>query len=164
MLKFKSEYELVHGASPVQEAVVRSFKDSQLLLIALEEDILKNYDHKPMVVIHDLENEQEVASMIKGCKLRYAAGCSSEVLEQVKQWEYGVLLLKASEGRGVDCRFRKDALVLIVAEVDSYHELQQMVGRSSRSRGICEGVLYNVGEQTASQVMDRLKRKNLAAL
>ena len=74
------------------------------------------------------------------------------------------MLLKASEGRGVDCRFRKDALVLIAAEVDSYHELQQMVGRSSRSRGICEGVLYTVGTQTASQVVDRLKSKNLAAL
>jgi len=158
VLKFKSEYEHVHGTSPVQEAVIRSFKDNQLRLISLEEDILKNYDHKPMVVIYNLENAELLETILTKSKLRYAVGCSSEVLEQAKQWEYGVLLLKASEGRGVDCRFRKDALVLIVAEVESYHELQQMVGRSSRSRGICEGVLYKVGMQTASQVVDRLKR------
>ena len=73
-------------------------------------------------------------------------------------------MIKASEGRGVDTRFRKDAMVLISAEVRSYLELQQMVGRSSRTRGVCEGVLYIVGQESAMQVVDRLKRQNVAAL
>ena len=73
-------------------------------------------------------------------------------------------MIKAKEGRGVDTRFRKDALVLISAEVRSYHELQQMIGRSSRTRGVCEGVLYNVGQESSMQVVDRLKRQNVAAL
>jgi cation transport regulator ChaC len=64
----------------------------------------------------------------------------------------------------VDTRFRKDALVLIATEVRSYHELQQMIGRSSRTRGICEGILYNIGEESVLQVIDRLKRQNVAAL
>ena len=56
-----------------------------------------------------------------------------------------MLVIKPSEARGVDTRFRKDAVVLIAAQVTSYLELQQMVGRSSRTRGVCEGFLYNVG-------------------
>jgi cation transport regulator ChaC len=60
-----------------------------------------------------------------------------------------VLLLLPSEARGVDTRFRKDALVIIASEVGSYHELQQMIGRSSRQRGVCEGILYTVGEESA---------------
>ena len=75
-----------------------------------------------------------------------------------------MLLIKASEGTGVDTRFRKDALVLIPAEVHSYLELQQIIGRSSRTRGVCEGILYNVGEESALQVVDRLKKQNVAAL
>ena len=91
----------MHGTSPVQEAVTLSFKDHQLRLKSLEEDILKNYDHKPMVVIHDLENIQEIQTILRKSKLRYEAGCSSEVLEQVKQWEYGILLL--TEVREEEC-------------------------------------------------------------
>ena len=86
------------------------------------------------------------------------------MLSAIRHWDYGVLLIKASEGRGVDTRFRKDALVLIPAEVRSYLELQQMIGRSSRTRGVCEGILYNVGEESALQVVDRLKKQNVAAL
>lgn len=39
-----------------------------------------------------------------------------------------------------------------------------MIGRSSRSRGVCEGVLYHVGSESALQVIDRLHRQNVAAL
>ena len=56
-------------------------------------------------------------------------------------------MLTVEEGRGVDTRFRKDARVLITCPVDSYQDLQQMVGRSSRSRGVCDGVLYLVSEE-----------------
>ena len=68
------------------------------------------------------------------------------------------------QGRGVDTRFRRDAIVLVAVAVQSYHELQQMVGRSSRSRGVCEGILYNIGHEKPVQVMDRLKRQNAIKL
>ena len=73
-------------------------------------------------------------------------------------------MITAKDAREVDTRFRKDALVLIATEVQSYLELQQMIGRSSRTRGVCEGVLYNKGDESALQVVDRLKRQNVAAL
>jgi len=54
--------------------------------------------------------------------------------------------------------------VLVAVAFQSYHELQQMVGRSSRSRGVCEGILYNIGQEKPVQVMDRLKRQNATKL
>ena len=45
------------------------------------------------------------------------------MLDEIRIWDYGVLLLNKEEGRGVDSRFRGDAIVLISASVTSYHEL-----------------------------------------
>ena len=67
------------------------------------------------------------------------------MISAIRHWEYGILMITAKDARGVDTRFRKDALVLIATEVQSYLELQQMIGRSSQTRGVCEGVLYNIG-------------------
>lgn len=89
----------------------------------LEEDIRKAYDHKPLAIIHDPVLEEHIMSMLRKQKWKFAIGVSQNVLGAIKDWDYGILLLKPSEGRGVDTRFRKDALVLIAAEVHSYHEL-----------------------------------------
>ena len=75
-----------------------------------------------------------------------------------------MLLLTNEESRGIDTRFRKDSIVLIGSEVSTYHELQQIIGRSSRSRGVTESILYTVGEERATQVIERLKRSSVAAL
>lgn len=44
-------------------------------------------------------------------------------MAHIRSWDYGVLLLERSQARGVDTRFVRDALVLIVSTVTSYHEL-----------------------------------------
>ena len=75
-----------------------------------------------------------------------------------------MLLLSQEEDRGVDSRFRKDGVVLITSQVSSYHDLQQMVGRSSRSRGVCEGTLYSIGSERPAQVLERLKRSSATVL
>ena len=49
-------------------------------------------------------------------------------------------------------------MVLIIAKVDTYQEYLQMLGRGSRTRGICEGTLYVNSKDKASVVMDKLKR------
>ncbi len=63
-------------------------------------------------------------------------------MKEIRGWDYGALILNAEESRGVDTRFKKNAVVLIAVQVNNYHEVQQMMGRSSRNRGVCEGVLY----------------------
>jgi len=39
-----------------------------------------------------------------------------------------------------------------------------MIGRSSRTRGVCEGVLYVLGDDSAATILDRLRRHNVAEL
>jgi len=93
---------------------------------------------------------------------RYTKGVDAKSLSSIRQWEYGILLIEANECRGVDTRFAEDATVLIVAKVETNHHLQQMSGRSSRSRGVCASTLYVVTSETRSQVMDRMRRSTIA--
>ena len=37
-----------------------------------------------------------------------------------------------------------------------------MLGRGSRSRGVCEGILYVITKDKGSVVIDKLKKKNFA--
>ena len=39
-----------------------------------------------------------------------------------------------------------------------------MLGRSSRTRGVCEGILYVPSNDKASVVIDRLKKQNFNAM
>ena len=39
-----------------------------------------------------------------------------------------------------------------------------MVGISSRTRGVCEGILYIIGQERPVQVVERLKRSSVSAL
>lgn len=59
-------------------------------------------------------------------------------------------------------RFAKDARVVITAEPEDYNEYLQMLGRSSRTRGVCEGVMLTQSKEKASQIIQRLKNSNVA--
>lgn len=54
-------------------------------------------------------------------KYRYVNGASEMNLHTIRVWDYGMLLMKPGESRGIDTRFAKDALVLIISKVESYH-------------------------------------------
>ena len=108
-------------------------------------DLDKHYELHPVILVVGSESRGHFLKHIKASKFKYAEGGHQHVLAEIRSWEYGVLLLTREEGRGVDTRFRKDAIVLIATEVSNYHELLQMVGRSSRTKGVCEGILYVIG-------------------
>lgn len=74
------------------------------------------------------------------------------------------MLIEGSECRGVDTRFAVDASVLIIADVRTFHSLQQMSGRSSRSRNVCESTYYTVTKESRNQIIDRLKRCSISEL
>jgi hypothetical protein len=97
-------------------------------------------------------------------KYNYLSGVSVSTFEEIKTWEYGILLLQKEDSRGIDTRFQKDALVLIIAKVDTYQQYMQMLGRGSRTRGVCDGILYVASNEKASVVMDKLKRQNYSAM
>ena len=35
-----------------------------------------------------------------------------------------------------------------------------MIGRSSRSRGVCEGIMYSISAERPAQVLERIKRSS----
>ena len=55
------------------------------------------------------------------CKVQHSA--TAEDLLAIRDWDYGVLLLTPEEARGIDTRFRRDAHVLIITVVGTYHEV-----------------------------------------
>jgi hypothetical protein len=164
VLKFKSEYELVKGTSPIQDPNIVVCKDKRERVQMAMHDVTKLYEAKPIIVIHDNSQRDQLQQIAKANKLKHVFGVCSDHLQQIKAWEYGILFLLANEARGVDTRFAKDAFVVIVADLTSYQELLQMVGRSSRSRGTCESNLYIDTQESQSQVMERLRRHNVVAL
>lgn len=163
-LKFKSEYELVNGVNPVADPAVIQCEDNAKLLRQVSFDLAKLYDTHPIIIILNPEQREDVKKLLRENKYRFLETANEMALDEVKQWEYGVLLLNPDEGRGVDTRFKKTAHVMVMGKVVSLHELQQMIGRSSRTRGVCEGTVYTVGAEKSHQVMDRLKRHSVVAL
>ena len=55
VLKFKSEYELVTGVSPIQEPNIVSCSDDSNKVVRAFEDINKLYESKPIIVIYNPE-------------------------------------------------------------------------------------------------------------
>ena len=51
VLKFKSEYEMVKGVSPVTDATIIPVQDDAGMLVALGENLAKYYDKKPIIII-----------------------------------------------------------------------------------------------------------------
>ena len=51
VLKFKSEYEMVKGVSPVTDATIILVQDDAGMLVALGADLAKYYDKKPIIII-----------------------------------------------------------------------------------------------------------------
>lgn len=64
----------------------------------------------------------------------------------------------------MDIRFSKDSRVLIISSVDTYSEYQQMLGRSSRTRDICDGVLYSSTTEKVSHIIKKLKENEVLPL
>lgn len=71
------------------------------------------------------------------------------MMSKVKNLNYGVMLLQSHECRGLDIKFNKDALVLIIAKVETFSEYHQMLGRSSRTRDVCDGIMYTSTSEKA---------------
>ena len=53
ILKFKSEYELIHGISPIQDPNIVFCNETKTIFEALFEDVKKYYETKPIIIIYD---------------------------------------------------------------------------------------------------------------
>jgi hypothetical protein len=87
-------------------------------------------------------------------KCKHISYSDVDSLATIRDWDYGALLIEAKLARGTDTRFRRDAFVMIVSAVSSYHELQQMMGRSSRTRKVGQGALFVVSEEKSNRIVE----------
>ena len=53
ILKFKSEYEQVHGVNPIVEATVKTAVNTEQLLQIVEKDIADTYEKQPIILVID---------------------------------------------------------------------------------------------------------------
>ena len=74
------------------------------------------------------------------------------------------MTIDKTEYRGSDARFAKDARVLITATPEDFNEYLQMLGRASRSRNLCEGVMFTSTSEKPTQVLQRLKGSNVSSM
>lgn len=68
----------------------------------------------------------------------------------IKDQDYGVMTIEKNQCRGVDTKFAKDALVIITFIPSDYNEYQQMLGRASRTRSVCEGTMLTSSYERTS--------------
>jgi len=72
-------------------------------------------------------------------------------LHKLPTLKRGILALLPSEYRGFNTLFAQKSKVLIGCKVRREPQRQQMIGRSNRAQGICDGILYvNTGEDEAA--------------
>lgn len=98
VLKFKSEYEMVKGVSPVTDAAIVQVLDAAGVLVALGADVAKYYDKKPIIIIRHEDQEESIIKLLKAEQYKYALGADRAVLADIRQWDYGVLILSPEQG------------------------------------------------------------------
>ena len=116
-LTFISEYEFIHGISPLQEGHIIPCGSFDNVLGRLKDEMIKTYDSKPLIVISEENQIESIFQIVKSEKFQSFRGTSKETMMKIKELTCGVLLITDAECRGMDIRFGRDAKVLITANV-----------------------------------------------
>lgn len=123
VMKFSSEYELIHKVSPIEGSSIKCCNSKDMMIKQVEDDIRINFDEKPIIVITSSDERGLLIETLKANNWnKFREGTSVDVLREVRSWDYGILLLDRHEGLGVNTRFAKDALVMITCSVSSIAE------------------------------------------
>jgi hypothetical protein len=104
---------------------IKPCKNFDAMIEALEDDIALNYDERPIIIISDEKTKSSVIEILERKKFhKYRVGASVDVIKEIRAWEYGVLILAAEEGVGINTRFSKDSIVLITTKVENKAEYE----------------------------------------
>ena len=80
IVKFKSEYEMVRGSCPIQEAIVESVSTKDEIINSAMKVVVKNFDSKPIIIIHNVDQLEELKKLLCEEKLRFTCGSSEDVM------------------------------------------------------------------------------------
>lgn len=81
ILKFVSEYELIHGSSPIQEGNIVACGSKDAIFKTAKADIEKFYDAKPIILVADPTDTDACELLLKDLKVQYFLGTSTQVLD-----------------------------------------------------------------------------------
>ncbi len=79
-LKFNSEYELLNGMTPVQEGHIESCGSYPQLLKTLEHELIKHYDSKPLIVIHEQDQFEDISKLLRSKRFMHYDGVNASTL------------------------------------------------------------------------------------
>lgn len=133
-----------------------SVRNESEALQFLEQSIRERAPEQPVIVFH-LGNTAEIAQPLSllyhglGVYFAYISTVAGAIEHRTlsENMSQGVWLVHSAFGRGFDLKFPVDALVCVVDSRGTLDltEANQMVGRSSRSQGVCHGRVWTVTEQ-----------------
>ncbi len=155
---------MIHDACPIVDPIIYSCTNELDRMNTFEAELDKQYENMPLVVIHNTNQSDLIVNFLNKRNYRHIVYADTDSLNVIREWDYGVLLIDPTSARGTDTRFRRDAFVMIVSAVSSYHELQQMMGRSSRTRKVSQGALFVVGDEKSNRIIERLKSHGVTSL
>ena len=71
----------------------------------LYNELKKNYDSKPIIVIYEKDQFEDIENIIKVLKFTHFNGVDPQTLYQIKDLSNGILTMDKDECRGIDARF-----------------------------------------------------------
>jgi uncharacterized protein YjgD (DUF1641 family) len=80
VIKFKSEYEMIIGTSPIQDAIVESVASQDELIDKAMNLIISQFDSKPIIVIHNEDQLNLIKKKLDAEKMRFLCGSSEDIM------------------------------------------------------------------------------------
>ena len=156
-LEFKSQYQLSTDAmEPYQitgHLVKNEIYNRRVCEWIRSRKDWKDGKPKPMMIFVEEEDPDLIEQLKAATLYLFPKQPMLEVKEakdigrlqtMLRQVPEGVVLIPKKYGRGINLRFQKDALVIVLVnkEYIGFPLVKQMVGRSSRRQGLCYGEVF----------------------
>ena len=61
--------------------------------MTMMEDVHKNYDIKPIIIVHSNDQLQDLKDQLKTSRYKFLIGIEGTNLKEIRAWNYGILLL-----------------------------------------------------------------------
>jgi hypothetical protein len=70
IMKFKNEYEMVRGTSPIVDPTIHSCKDESDLIKVFEEELIKFYEQQPIIIVATDSQRDKVLKILSANKFK----------------------------------------------------------------------------------------------
>lgn len=86
--------------------MIKTFANQELMIAQIKEDIKINHNQKPIIIILDENQDEFVKQILSDLKINeFREGVNEEVLNEIRSWTFGILLLRSEDSFGTNTRF-----------------------------------------------------------